>query len=480
MSIKLVLFDLDGVLVESREHHFVALNRALEMIDPRFVISKKEHLQHFDGLSTRKKLEKLSAERGLKMADHETIWQKKQELTFQVIEEVLREDPQITHLFQQLKKDGLKIYVCSNSIRHTIKLILLKMGLMRYVDAFISCEDVRSPKPHPEIFWQAMIRERALPTETLIVEDSYVGRSAAIASGAYLCAVKSPAEVSVDRIYKAMTRSVSSACWTDESMNVIIPMSGAGSRFVNAGYSFPKPLISIGEKPMIQLAVENLNVKANFIFIVRRDHYEHYHLESMLKMIAPGCKIVITDGITEGACCSTLLAAEYIDNEAPLLIANSDQFIKWESGAFFHSMNAPGVDGGILTFNSSHPKWSYVRLDDNGNVALLKEKEVISNQATVGIYYWSRGADYVHYARQMIAKNIRVNHEFYVAPVYNEAIADGKAIKTWPIDEMWGLGTPEDLNHFLAHCKIVQSVQQSRNNALTQGVRDAMVVDSAS
>lgn len=451
MDIKLVIFDLDGVLVDSREHHYVALNRALAEVDARFTISKQDHLQLFDGLSTQRKLNLLSEERGLDKALHPVIWEKKQQLTFQVIEELVEPNPAITRLFHQLKADGLKIYVCSNSIRETIKLILLKMGLIPYVDYFISNQDVLSPKPHPEMYWLAMIKEKVLPKETLIVEDSFVGRTAAISSGANLCAVKSPAEVTINKIYHDMERRVQSVKWSDESLNVVIPMSGAGSRFVNAGFTFPKPLISIGEKPMIQLAVENLNVTANFIFIVRRDHYEQYHLESLLKIIAPGCKIIITDGITEGACCSTLLAADLIDKEAPLLIANSDQYVEWESGAFFHAMNAPHVDGGMLTFASTHPKWSYVRVDELGNITTLREKEVISNQATVGIYYWNRGSDYVRYARQMIAKNIRVNNEFYVAPVYNEAIAAGMKFKAFAVDAMWGLGTPEDLQHFLHH-----------------------------
>ncbi|ASQ47320.1 HAD-IA family hydrolase [Legionella clemsonensis] len=449
MNIKLIIFDLDGVLVDSREHHFVALNRALAEVDNRYVISPKEHLQLFDGLSTQRKLDLLSEQRGLDRHLHPLIWEKKQKLTFEVIDELLEPNPHIIALFKQLKADGLKIYVCSNSIRETVKLILLKLNLMKYVDYFISNQDVISPKPHPEMYWLAMIKEKVLPKETLIVEDSYVGRTAAISSGANLCAVKSPAEVTISKIYHDMHRNVKSAEWHDESLNVLIPMSGAGSRFVNAGFTFPKPLISINEKPMIQLVIENLNVRANFIFIVRRDHYETYNLESMLKIIAPGCKIVITDQVTEGACCSTLLAAEYINNEAPLLIANSDQFIEWESGAFFHAMNSPNIDGGILTFESTHPKWSYIRLDEHNNVTLLREKEVISNQATVGIYYWARGKDYVRYARQMIEKNIRVNNEFYVAPVYNEAIADGMKFKAYVVDKMWGLGTPEDLQHFL-------------------------------
>ncbi|ETO94413.1 HAD-IA family hydrolase [Legionella oakridgensis] len=451
MNIKLIIFDLDGVLVDTREHHFVALNRALAEVDERFIISQEDHLQLFDGLSTQRKLNLLTQERGLDSSLHQRIWQKKQELTSQVIDELLKPNPEIIALFQQLKKDGLKIYVCSNSIRETVKQILLKMELMKYVDYFISNQDVLSPKPHPEMYWMAMTKEKVLPKETLIVEDSYVGRTAAISSGANLCAVKSPAEVTLAKIYQDMRRTFQSAKWSDETLNVLIPMAGAGSRFVNAGFSFPKPLISICEKPMIQLAVENLNIAANFIFIVRRDHYETYHLESLLRIIAPGCKIVLTDGVTEGACCSTLLAEEYINNDAPLLIANSDQYVEWESGAFFHSMNAPHIDGGILTFESTHPKWSYIRLNEYGNVTTLREKEVISNQATVGIYYWTRGKDYVRYAKQMIAKNIRVNNEFYVAPVYNEAIADGMKFKAYAVDKMWGLGTPEDLQHFLNH-----------------------------
>lgn len=451
MTIRLVIFDLDGVLVDSREHHYIALNRAISTIAPGFEISAKDHLQQFDGLSTKTKLAKLSNERGLDTKLHQAIWHKKQQLTFEVIDEVLQENKLISKLFKKLKEDGLKIYVCSNSIRETIKLCLLKLNLMKYVDYFISNEDVTSSKPHPEMYWQAMINERVLPKETLIVEDSYVGRTAAISSGANLCAVKSPEEVTIAKIYESMAKPIQSCSWTDESLNVLIPMSGAGSRFLNVGYTFPKPLISINEKPMIQLAVENLNVQANFIFVVRRDHYEQYNLASMLKIISPGCKIVITEGVTEGACCSTLLAEEYINNDNPLLIANSDQYIDWESGAFFHAMNAPGVDGGILTFENTHPKWSYIRLDENRNVCDLREKEVISNQATVGIYYWTKGKDYVHYAKQMIDKNIRVNNEFYVAPVYNEAIADGKIIKPWAVDKMWGLGTPEDLEFFLAN-----------------------------
>ena len=453
MNIKLVIFDLDGVLVDSREHHFLALNRALEEQDKKYTISKKDHSTKFDGLPTNKKLNMLTEERGLDTNLHKTIWKRKQELTFEIIREEIELDEKLISLFTKLKEDGLKIYVCSNSIRDTIKLILLKKGLIEYVDAYISNEDVASPKPHPEMYWEAMIREQVSPKETMIVEDSFVGRSAVFSSGANLCAVKNPDEVTEEKIYTEMELDRQSAKWEDKKMNILIPMAGAGSRFSKAGYTFPKPLINVRNKPMIQVVMENLNVDANFIYVVQKEHYEKYNLESVLNIITPDCEIIQIEGVTEGACCTTLLAERFIDNDNPLLIANSDQFIEWESGEFFHSMNAPSVDGGILTFESIHPKWSYVKVDDQGNVSELKEKEVISNIATVGVYHWTKGSDYVKYSKQMIEKNIRVNGEFYVAPVYNEAIEDGSKIKIYNIDKMWGLGTPEDLNYYLENYK---------------------------
>jgi dTDP-glucose pyrophosphorylase len=232
-------------------------------------------------------------------------------------------------------------------------------------------------------------------------------------------------------------------------MKVLIPMAGAGSRFSTAGYTFPKPLIEVKGKPMIQVVIENLNIDAEHIFIVQKEHYEKYHLKTLLNMISPGCKIVQTEGVTEGAACTTLLAKEFIDNDYPLLIANSDQFVEWDSNEFMYSMGADTIDGGILTFRSTHPKWSFAELDEKGFVKRVAEKEPISDIATVGIYYWTKGSEYVKYAEQMIEKNVRVNNEFYVAPVYNEAILDEKRIKTFDVKRMLGIGTPEDLKIFL-------------------------------
>jgi dTDP-glucose pyrophosphorylase len=116
-------------------------------------------------------------------------------------------------------------------------------------------------------------------------------------------------------------------------------------------------------------------------------------------------------------------------------------------------MQETKADGGIVTFTSIHPKWSYAKVDESGLVTEVAEKNPISNNATVGYYFWKNGSDFVKYAESMINKNKRVNNEFYVCPVFNEAIADGKKISSFDIEKMWGLGTPEDLNYFLENNK---------------------------
>ena len=155
-------------------------------------------------------------------------------------------------------------------------------------------------------------------------------------------------------------------------------MAGEGSRFAKEGYTFPKPLIDVHGKPMIQVVVENLNIEANYIFIVQKEHYEKYNLQYLLNLIAPNCNIVQVDGITEGAACTTLLAKSYIDNNEPLIIANSDQFVEWNSDEFIYACSASDLDANILTFTSTHPKWSYAKINEFGYVTEVAEKKPIS------------------------------------------------------------------------------------------------------
>tara|TARA_R100000808_G_scaffold5713_1_gene17232 strand:+ start:60178 stop:61557 length:1380 start_codon:yes stop_codon:yes gene_type:complete len=456
--IKLVIFDLDGVLVEARDIHYHALNRALASIDEQYIVQREEHLSTYDGLPTQKKLEILTKEKGLPEQAHKEVWSRKQECTADVIKDTVKPEDHsdISNTLSYLKDRGLKVYCASNSIRSSVKLMLFHAGYIEYIDEYFSNEDVDNPKPHAEIYLRCMIKAGVNPKETLIVEDSHIGRKAAHESGAHVMGVKGLEDVTYQNVIQAIKDANKKnevkflkPKWQGGKMKVLIPMAGAGSRFEKAGYTFPKPLIEVNGKPMIQLVVENINVDAEHIFIVQKEHYEKYNLKHLLHLISPSCKIVQVDGMTEGAACTTLLAKEFIDNDEPLLTANSDQFVEWDSNEFLYAMQADGVDGGILTFDSVHPKWSFAKVDETGFVTEVAEKKPISNNATVGIYYWSKGSDYVKYAEQMIASNRRVNNEFYVCPVFNEAIQDDKKIRIFPIEKMWGLGTPEDLDIFL-------------------------------
>lgn len=457
MTNKLVIFDLDGVLIESRELHYHSLNAALETIDKKYTIGRDEHLSVYDGLNTTKKLKLLSETKGLPTEYHNLIWSKKQEATFDLIKQ-FNYDYKFIQIFKDLKKLGYMIAVASNSIRETVKLSLLKIGVMEYVDCYVSNQDVSLTKPYPEMYWRCMTLCNAIPKNTLIIEDSHIGRQGALDSGANLLAVENSQDVTWNKISNKLENMEKSKMnnyipWKDNKLNVLIPMAGAGSRFAQAGYTFPKPLIEVDGKPMIEVVVKNLNIEANYIFLVQKEHYEKYNLKYLLNLITPNCKIVQIEGITEGAACTTLLAKEYIDNDNPLVIANSDQFIEWNSNEVMYSFVADEIDGGIITFKAHHPKWSYAKVGDNGFVSEVAEKRVISDDATVGVYFWKHGRDYVTHAEQMISKNVRVNNEFYVCPVFNEAIQSGKKIKIKQIDRMWGIGTPEDLNYFLHNYK---------------------------
>jgi NDP-sugar pyrophosphorylase family protein len=238
-------------------------------------------------------------------------------------------------------------------------------------------------------------------------------------------------------------------------MKVLIPMAGEGSRFAKEGYTFPKPLIDVNGKPMIQTVVENLDFDCEYIFLVRKSHLQKYTgLIDTLERITNGkFNYIEVDGLTEGAACTALLAESLINTDEDLLIANSDQIVDYQPQNFLMLKNQTDCDAMVYTFNAVHPKWSFVKTNARGFVTEVAEKRPISNIATCGIYWYRRGSDFVKYAHQMIEKNIRVNNEFYIAPVYNELIGSGKTLIPFYVDKMWGIGTPEDLRHFLENNK---------------------------
>jgi len=320
-----VIFDLDGVLIDARDLHYHALNLALAEVGQEYIIDREEHLSTYDGLPTSKKLQMLSLSKGLPTDFHDHIWRLKQEKTIYLIDKMSTDDRMI-EVLKGLKTSGFSIHVASNSIKNTIKMMLLRKGLIEYVDEIFSNEDVKNPKPNPEIYLRSIIKAGVSPNETLIVEDSHIGRKAALESGAHLFPVRNPDDVILESIIKNImqinrSKEVIKPKWQGGEMNVLIPMAGAGSRFEKAGYTFPKPLIEVNGKPMIQTVVDNLNIDARHIFIVQKSHCEKYNLKNMLDTIAPGCEVVEVNGITEGAACTTLLAKEFINNDQPLLMA---------------------------------------------------------------------------------------------------------------------------------------------------------------
>ena len=451
--IKLIIFDLDGVLIDSKDIHFNALNDAIEdVIGKEYKISYEDHINRYDGNPTKVKLQMLHKEKALNTVFFSRIYNRKQEYTEKAFETKIKINHNLINIFKRLR-GNFKLHVASNCIRKSTIAAVKNLGLDKLAHYVISNEDVKKPKPAAEMYLKCMLRAGVNPKETLIIEDSYVGRLGAYNAGAYLFPINKVKDLTEEGIMNAIKHKNKPQKWKDDKLNIVILAGGAGKRFALAGYTFPKSLIDINGKPMIQVVVENLNIDAHYIYIIQEQENKEYNMAAMLKMITPDCTIIEESGVTgKGAAFATLLAKNLINNDNQLLISNSDQWMDWDSSAFMYAMQRDVIDGGILTFRNTHPKWSYAKLKNNW-VCEVAEKVPISNNATVGIYFWKKGSDYVKYAEQMMSKNIRTKGEFYVCPVYNEAIQDGKHIKIWDVKKMMGLGTPEDLERYLKWVK---------------------------
>lgn len=237
-------------------------------------------------------------------------------------------------------------------------------------------------------------------------------------------------------------------------INIVIPMAGAGSRFAKAGYEKPKPFIDVDGKPMIVRVLENLKYQdARYILIARKEHIEK-EKELVVQIEKEFNAIFIPiNKLTEGTACTVLYARKYINNDEPLLIANSDQIVDMYISEFIDDCFQRKLDGSILTFidEFKDPKWSFAKIDENNLVTQVKEKVVISEYATVGIYLYSKGKDFVNATIDMIIENERVNGEFYTCPAYNYAINENAEIGVYNIEfkQMHGIGTPCDLKEYI-------------------------------
>ncbi len=467
--IKYLIFDLDGVLADCKDLHYHSLNKALEKFNYK-PISYTEHITEFDGLSTSQKLQKLLHIDRINKSAIADVSNAKQQITEQQIDEFIKPNKSLCDTFRLLK-EHYEILVCSNAKMSTCLRILKRLGLHSMdnphslVKTFdiISNDDMVQKKPsafgylsviaHPDKGADNWTME---PNECLAIEDSYHGTSSAKKAGMHVLNVRNSNEISYSLIQdEVRTLNKRSSCYAPnfKNINVLIPMSGRGQRFVDDGYNLPKPLIEVNGKPMITRVVENLNLPhANYIFIVQKEHEDTYNVSGLLKSITDSPHIVLVDQVTEGAACSALLAKEQINNENNLIIANSDQLVEWSSFDFLYRSFYRDLDVNIAVFLETfgNPKWSFSEINDGTNlVSRVAEKQPISSFANAGIFYWKKGSDFVESSERMIKSNQRVNNEFYIAPSINLMIADRKKVGTYRVDKMFGIGTPEDLETYL-------------------------------
>ena len=448
---KTIIFDLDGVLADSVKIHQTTFNQALQdVLGLEYVVANEVYKKTYEGLTTNEKLKKLHNQYpNISLSDWEEVYNRKQELTLVEYSKFEVNNSLITLLNKLGPKFNL--ICCTNSNKKISHLLLEKLGIKEHFLYILTSEDITNKKPHPEIYWKAMLLTKSHPDQTLIVEDSKVGLVAAASSGAKVYRITFPGNISYTKILNYFNKSRTKMnVLSHDTLTVVVPMAGIGSRFSKAGFTLPKPLIDVDGRTMIRAVVDSLNVQAKYIFIVLKEHVQNFNIDKIVREIVPTCEVVVVEEVTEGAVATILTAKQFINNDNPILIVNSDNIILWDPVDFFTEVENTYLDGSIVYFEDDNPKWSFITIQDN-LITKVAEKQVISNFATSGIYYWKKGSDFVKYAEDMINNNIRVNNEFYVAPVYNLAIGDGKKIGPYQIDkeEMWGVGTPEDLNFYI-------------------------------
>lgn len=217
-------------------------------------------------------------------------------------------------------------------------------------------------------------------------------------------------------------------------MRLLVLMAGDGGAFEVAGHRYPKNLVEIDGEPLVQRVVESLApviaAAERAIFLVRSDEDARHHTGEVIRLLAPDAEVVRVPALESGAACTALHAVAHIDRDGPLLIFNGDQVLEADLADIVAGFEASGLDGGTVTFDAVHPRWSYVRCGEDGLVREAAEKRPISRQATAGTYWYRRGGDFLDGAMSMIRKDASVDGAFYVCPVFNELILRGRRIGT--------------------------------------------------
>ena len=453
-NIKLLIFDLDGVLLDCKHIHENAFLNTWNNLYEWSPITHTFHDKHLDGRNTYGKIEYLEKHFNIKV-DSKKIYTEKQRYTK---EELLSYNypTKFKEIFESLKQQNILLACASNSIRETVELVLNKLNIYKYFDLILTNEDVVKPKPFPEIYNRVMSTLDILPENTIIFEDSPIGLEAANKSGANVIKVKDSVDLNLLFILNSIEQKMQFRPYEVDpnwKLRIVVPMAGEGSRFRVEGYNISKPFIPIQNKPMILWVLDNfkskypeLQSRIEYHLCVRSEYANQFNDLS-------GLIIHSIPNLTEGPACTVLHIKDYINDEYPILMANSDQYLEWDFDEFIEASLNPYYDGCISTFyqpDSNDLKWSYAKINENGIVTKVAEKEYISSNATTGIYFWKSARNFIKHAETMIHKNDRVKNEFYVGPVYNYAIQDNNNIRILDCKKMWGLGVPADLKKFIS------------------------------
>jgi dTDP-glucose pyrophosphorylase len=244
-------------------------------------------------------------------------------------------------------------------------------------------------------------------------------------------------------------------------MKILILMAGSSESFRTAGYPYPKPLIEIAGKPLVQHILESIASlcapENKVIVAVRKEENAKYHITQVVHLLDPSAIVLEIPGQPAGAACSAMLAIDLIDNAEPLVVINGDQVINVDFSNIMSDFKTRCLDGGIIVFRDVHPRWSFVKSGEDGLVIEAAEKRPISNLATAGFYYFKEGRDFVSSVKAMILKGAVVNGSYFICPVYNEMILKNQKIGTFLIEKKQyvSLATPHA-------CEQYESKIQSR------------------
>lgn len=447
-NITTLIFDLDGVLIDLCNLHRDIFIKSFNQLSD-LEITSEFHETHLEALSTRSKLKKLKEMYPEKTINENEIFNLKQSITVTELEKIEVSD-RIRNTLLWAKNNYFTIAVLTNSIRATLDIVLEKLQIKDLITIAWSNEDVSDPKPSPNGYIQLMKKLNVKSRNVMIFEDSITGLIAANGSGANVIKVVDSLDLTPSfLLYCAKNNKRPTA----PKLRIVVPMAGLGSRFQKDGYIIQKPFLPmLNGNQMWEEVVENLmpknpQLRANteVHLIVRKEQLLFFKTK-------PNLYVHYVPTLTEGAACTVLTLKNIINDDVPLMIGNSDQYLQWDSDEFYSTSFHPEYDGGISTFYHPCPddlKWSYAALGKDGLIESVAEKKYIGPNATTGLYAWKRGSDYVKYAEEMILYNDRINNEFYVCPVYNYAIRHNKKFRIINCNKFWGIGVPTDYMYFL-------------------------------